>query len=301
MRKTLEDIIVKAITFQYQLPNMRLSIPSYKNSVRKDECYKGLNNNDFANAIYNGLIDYSYNDNDINVDSLTPLHKRALLAKIRYDNNASIEEQEKYGFYGEVILHLMLNKFYKTSTLISRGYFYHPIENAETKGFDCFHLIQNAPDLVELWFGEVKFYADGKAAIKSILEKVPTSLSDGYLFKNAITIFDEDADKWNIQQSELLRIATDWKDNPSINVVDEIKKYNMRLVYPMLVICNNIKNKDYNETISGLIDYANNRYASLNIKLSVPFELFFILLPVNDTKTIKQTVIQWISQQVQPK
>lgn len=301
MRKTLENIIEKAIAFRYPLPNNQLVIESYKNSSMNDKCYEGLNNKDFADAIYNGLIDYSYNDDDIDVSELIPLHKRALQAKIRYDENATIEEQEKYGFYGEVILHLMLNKFYKTSTLISRGYFYHPIEKAETKGFDCFHLIQNAPDPVELWFGEVKFYANGKEAIKSILDKIPISLSDKYLDLNVITIFDEDADKWNIQQSELLRIANDWKNDPSINVVDEIKKYKMKLVYPMLIICNHLKDKGYDDTIKGLIDYVNQKYASLNIKLSVPFELFFILLPVNDTKIIKKTVIQWISQQVQPK
>ncbi len=53
--------------------------------------------------------------------------------------------------------------FYGTDILVSRGYFYNPLEKSETKGYDSYHMFQNENDL-ELWFGEAKFHESYRTA-----------------------------------------------------------------------------------------------------------------------------------------
>jgi hypothetical protein len=42
---------------------------------------------------------------------------------MKFDRAATEEQQLKYGFYGEVLLFLMLQHFYGAKTFISRGHF----------------------------------------------------------------------------------------------------------------------------------------------------------------------------------
>ena len=44
---------------------------------------------------------------------------------------------------------------------------------------------------IDLWFGEAKFYVQYKSAITPVMEKLSTSLSDGYLNRNLLAIIDE--------------------------------------------------------------------------------------------------------------
>ena len=83
--------------------------------------------------------------------------QKAIKLKLRYDKEDESSTKLQYGFYGEVLLDLFLRNYFHTDVLIARGYFYSPLEKAEAKGFDAFHLVDNN-GILELWFGEAKSF-----------------------------------------------------------------------------------------------------------------------------------------------
>lgn len=83
MRKSLKNLIQSAIIMQYQLPVdvNGTHIPCAHISTRHDDCFKQIGtNDDIAQLIYNGIVEYAYNDNEINLTHLDNLQIRALLS-----------------------------------------------------------------------------------------------------------------------------------------------------------------------------------------------------------------------------
>ena len=69
---------------------------------------------------------------------------------------------------------------------------------------------------------------------------------------------------------------------------------NIKLVYPVLVTFDKINN-DYNATIKAAITHINENYNHLKFEnISLEYSIFFILLPIDNVKTSKETIIQWI-------
>lgn len=291
MRESLKSLLNSTIIFQYYLPNEKLRIDKTIHTSNTDHCYKVANTNNLTAIIYNGITDYSYNENKIDLSNLSSLHIRALKSKIRYTEDADPETKLKYGFFGEILLYLILSIKYGTNTLISRGYFYNPLESSETKGYDTYQLIQKESGKVELWFGEVKFYHDYHSALKKIYKNIPKTLSDEYLSQNIIAMSDRG--EFNIHGTAIESIVTSWENNPTINIAEELLKWKISFVYPILLIFDD-KNKEYNIIIKEVIDHINSTYKNTSYSLSIPTALFFILLPVSKTNDIKKEVIQWI-------
>ena len=109
--------------------------------------------------------------------------------------------------------------------------FYSPIENSEAKGFDAFHLMERDGN-IDLWFGEAKFYLHYKSAITPVIEKLGTSLSDGYLNRNLIAIINE-RDNLSVQNDQLNSLLDSWQENPDINLAQEMTEpgYTANLSY----------------------------------------------------------------------
>jgi len=291
MRDSLIDLIKKTIVFQYSLPNIDPAITKTVHTHEEDHCYKVDNENDIVTIIYNGIIDYSYNETKIDLTKLEALQIRALKSKLRYNEDSDNITKQKYGFYGEILLYVILNTIYGVETLISRGYFYNPLENSETKGYDTYQLIEKRDESIELWFGEVKFYEDYKAALRKIFDNIDKAISDDYLNKNIIAISDRG--EFNVVDSKIEQIVKAWEDNPEINIVDEIKKHNMSFIYPILVVFDH-KNKQYDDLIAELIDHINSTYPLKDFALTIDYKIFFIFLPMSEVGKIKREVIQWI-------
>jgi hypothetical protein len=133
MRKSLLELIEKTILYKYDLPY--LSIEKTIISTTNDKCYSVLDNLTFTEIIYNSIIDYSFNEFDVENKDFQNLHTIALMNKLKYNPNADDTVKLKYGFFGEVILYCILVSMYKAKPLIARGYFYNPLENAESRSF----------------------------------------------------------------------------------------------------------------------------------------------------------------------
>lgn len=294
MRQSLRDLMQNAIALQYTLPYDKggVHIPRTVISNKSDDCLMQVGtNDDISKIIYNGIAEYAFNDNEIDLTKLEALQLRALQSKLKYNPNAQIAQQLGYGFHGEVMLHLLLEHFYHTNKAIARGYLYSALENAETKGYDSY-LMAEDNDVVYMYFGEAKFYISGyKDSVKKIFENIDNALSDDYLHRNFLAM-ENQYDHIN-QDSRIKQIIDAWRDNPLINMAVEANNYNMHLVYPMLVIFDN-KANSYDELILEVLDYIKNNV--INPTLTIPYTLFFIFLSVGDSRAIKTQVLQWISQ-----
>ncbi|HFK5574053.1 TPA: hypothetical protein ACG0AX_002405, partial [Elizabethkingia anophelis] len=108
MRKTLLDLIENTIIHQYDLPNSTAGISKTIFSIDDDKCFKTTNNNDFSEIIYNSIIEYSFNEFEIDGKDYDKLHYIALQTKLKYNPTADLKTKIKYGFLGEVILFSVL-------------------------------------------------------------------------------------------------------------------------------------------------------------------------------------------------
>lgn len=291
MRQTLDNLLSQTVGLKYTLPNTTSGIPEISVSTKSDECYNILtHDDDLAQVIYNGIIDYSYDEKDIDITRLDALHKRALKQKLKFDKTDTVEQQLNYGFYGEVLLYLMLQKFHQVGTFISRGYFYNPLNKRETTGFDTYQMLNKPDGSTELWFGEVKFHKDFRTGITQILDKVNKSLSDEYFNLNLMAIEDKECYVNSLALSPVLEA---FRNDPDINLAQLAHEQGVSFVYPMLVIFND-EEKSYDDIIKSVVRYTNKKYPSLDIDFSLNYSLFFMFLPVSAVKNIKELVRSWI-------
>lgn len=291
MKQELLDLINSTILFKYELPHAAASIPKTIFSTHTDKCYEVTNRNDLSEIIYNAIIEYSFNEFEIEQSDYNNLHSRAFQERIRFNEDDADTTQLKYGFFGEVILHVILKIFFGNETIISKGYFFSPIENSESKGYDAYNLIE-ANSQIELWFGETKFHQSYSQAIDGVLEKIKISLSDNYLKRNLLAI-RKNKDNLNTQNSTLQAILDNWQANPNIIIIDELVKHNISLVYPVIILYQQNAG-GYDESIKSIPKYIEDHFKVENYDLSIPYSLFFVLMPIENVKAVKTEVLSWI-------
>lgn len=291
MRQSLLALIEKTIVYQYDLPNTKAGIKKTVVSVDNDQCFKSIDKNDFTEIIYNSILEYSFNEFDIENKDYDKLQFIALKNKLKYNPNATLSKKIGYGFLGEVLLFSVLYVLFKSKPLIARGYFYNPLENSETKGYDSYHLIENG-NQTELWFGEVKFHKNYKTGINSIFENIDKAISDDYLDTNVFAISNQ-VNNLNIKGSKIEKVLEDWEKNPSFTIINELKQHNMKLVYPVMLLYEEDK-LGFDESIKNIPKYIQDNHPARTFNISVNYTIFFILVPIKDVKLIKQEVIKWI-------
>lgn len=131
MREALKNAVQSAILFECQLPHQESGLGKSCLSSQNDICFNNTDPQEIAKVIYNGIVEFALNEYEINYDDLEREQRRAILSRIRYNPTADNSAKLKYGFYGEVLLDLILRVFLQTSVVAARGYFYSPIENSE--------------------------------------------------------------------------------------------------------------------------------------------------------------------------
>ena len=85
------------IGLKYSLPNTGSSIPKITVSTLSDKCCQVLTSDgDLSKIIYNGIIEYSFDESSIDLTKLDTLQKRALISRMKFDRAATEEQQLKY-------------------------------------------------------------------------------------------------------------------------------------------------------------------------------------------------------------
>ena len=73
-------------------------------------------------------------------------------------------------------------------------------------------------------------------------------MSDGYLDRNILAIIENHKNNLNIKDAKVInKIVLDWEANSNIIISEQLKKYNAKLVYPVLVLYEG--KSDYDESI----------------------------------------------------
>lgn len=293
MREALKNAVHNAILLECKLPHEESGLDKSCLSSQNDICFSNSDPQEISKIIYNGIVEFAINEYEIDYTALEREQRKAILSRIRYDPAASDATKLKYGFYGEVLLDLILRVFLRTSVLAARGYFYSPIENSEAKGFDAFHLMERNGN-IDLWFGEVKFYVQYKSAITPVLEKLSTSLSDGYLSRNLLAIIDERI-HISTRNEQLENLLNSWEENPDINLSKEIKNRGIRLIYPIFIAYQKIASINIIRVSKSVLIILpqNTRDLILQYLLRSTTECFHFL-PLSEVKQIKENVIKWI-------
>jgi len=297
MKEELVELIKNTIVLEYNLPNTDKKINKSIISTVNDYCYSHKSDTDLARLIHNSIIDYSFDNFEINVDEQV-LFNRALKSRIRFNDNDDDETKLSYGFFGEVLLNSILRIIYKTESLISKGHF-SIVGNGESKGYDSYHLIQNSNGNIDLWFGEVKFRAESSSCLKSALDSLRTKiLTDNYLRENnLIPIFDEmsknpEYDK-KFSGSKLIELRDKWIEKGILDINDFVHE-SIKIIYPILISYNK-SNRGYDKSIENAVNYIEKNYSGLTIDyLSLEHKIFFIFIPVDNVKFIKEQVLEWI-------
>ena len=140
MRKKLKQLLNETLVLKYSLPDKEIGIDGVNISTWADDAFFCTSNKKLVKVIYNSIVEYSFNEFEIAGHDYEDLLVAALKSKMKYKEWQNGSTKVKYGFYGEVLLYSILYHFYCSKPLISRGYFYNPLENSETKGYDSYHL-----------------------------------------------------------------------------------------------------------------------------------------------------------------
>ena len=298
MRESIQNLIKHSIFIECTLPNTEHSICKTKYTTSEDYCLNKSSDNSIAQIIYNNIVEYAIGEFDIDYSNLDEELCRAIAENLKFDEEANHTSKLRYGFYGEVLLYSLLINLFSTDVLISKGYFYSPLEKGEPKGFDAYHLVQH-DDKVELWFGEAKFRKDYKKPIDEVLSGFSKTTSKGYFSDNVLAIVKE---KHNISNGKdiidkLTPITRTWKKNVLINIEEELEKNNAELIYPIMIAYQQPKRCDYYDGVKKCINYIEEQFNSGKyiVSTSFPIKVFFMFFPVDDVKKIKEQVIKWIS------
>ncbi len=170
MEEELKDFVRKCVVFKYPLPNTINEIDKVSITTDTDKCFESLGDEKIEQLILNGLVHYCYGDAIIEKDGTdySVLLKRALKSKLP---DVTVDNANRYGFHGEVILHLLLECFFSNCLLIAKGHFYHPTSNGEITGYDSFHFYYDDDSLV-IVVGEVKFHQSILTAADDVIRKI---------------------------------------------------------------------------------------------------------------------------------
>ena len=129
MRASIENLIKNSIFVECTLPNAEHKICRTKYTTGEDFCLKRSSDDSIAQIIYNNIIEYAIGEFDIDYQNLDEELCRAIAENLKFDEEAKHVTQLRYGFYGEVLLYSLLVTLFSTDVLISKGYFYSPLEN----------------------------------------------------------------------------------------------------------------------------------------------------------------------------
>ena len=291
MRDSLNELLKNTIIFQYTLPTSKIKKTDL--STRDDSCYSATTDADLSKLIYNGISEYALGEKHVDLDRLQVFQRKAIKSRLRFNETASDETKLKYGFYGEVVLDLLLQYVFQSNVLLAKGYFYSPLEGSEPKGYDSYQFLYSEEGL-SLILGEVKFYQSYKEAIKKILDNLEKAASIDYFNKNVTALINE---KGNFETcpAEITSIIEGWENDPDINLHDEVIEHQIKLYYPMLVLFDRLEGT-YDDSIEEIVGFIDNELKARSMKIEMDIDLLFMFLPVNCGKAVKGEVIKWISQ-----
>lgn len=294
MRESLVNLLKKTFIIKIKLPYLDDETCIDKSSItaecRNDFCFENCDTDKTAECIYNALIDYIYNESEIDINNLNALQKRIIKTKLRPIREDNESVALKYGFYGEVIMNAILQLIFSTRQLIAKGKFINLTDKREPTGYDSFHLLATDDKTIEFWFGEVKCYDTFQKAIFDLITKLNVDLSEEYLNENLMMILEK-GQLLNVRYPNIDILVKKW-ENQTFDVKNDIIGNNFKTIVPCFIIFSSDDNSlsQFEKCIANI----EKNLSSKKIINEINAELFFSFIPIKALKECKKKVIEWI-------
>jgi hypothetical protein len=133
------------------------------------------------------LPDFAINHEDLPEDIRNITAYRKLIEEAA-QRIYTTEKSETRGELGELLLHAICRQFSGTFPTVSKVY-YKTSSNDVVKGFDLVHTkYDETVDELQLWFGEAKFYSNGKSAVSNAIASISKHIEAGFLTSEKILL-----------------------------------------------------------------------------------------------------------------
>jgi hypothetical protein len=196
-------------------PALTSVCPGYEMSVWRDEA---LARDTFDRHLASFALPYE-DMSAMSHETAAQLLRRA--AKAVY----ATEKYANRGEFGELFLHAVCRDIFGSQPVISKITF-KDSPNDTVKGFDSVHVVEAKGDL-ELWLGEVKFYADLWAAIRDATKELAEHVDAGYLRGEFVAIVNKLDPQW----PHTPRIERLLDENTSLDEVFDVLTIPVLLTY----------------------------------------------------------------------
>lgn len=202
--------------------------------------------------------------------------------------------QDKKGDYGELLLYIILEIFYKVPKFVTKARL-RSTTREQIKGFDCAHFSIDDDNKVILWLGEAKFYSDFSRAISAVATSLKDHLNDLDYIKRELKILGGEIEinkTLNPEKFDLLKNYVDGgrsMDTISINVPVLITYDSVSIIE----YCNksiNINDPDFQKA---LVSELNSKFESIYSKTwpkNQSIKIIFFIMPFKSVSEIKAKI-----------
>lgn len=230
----------------------------------------------FAEHLMEWLPEFSLTIDELK--SLSPGNAVKLLKKAAQ----LVYQSEKYGRrgeFGEILLHIAIRQIFKSIPAISKIYWKDSV-NSTVKGFDAVHVVPNG-DSLELWLGEVKFYEDGKDAIREVAKEIIQHTAVDYL-KNEFMLITNKLDKNSLYYPQLSQLLD---KNTSLDKVFAVACIPILITYDSDVIkaCNK-SDETYRDQLKAEIKILQDEFNSKSPAGTIPIKIQLFFIPIHTKK-----------------
>jgi hypothetical protein len=191
------------------------------------------------------------------------------------------EKYSKRGEFGEIFLHIALRQIYKSIPAISK-IFWKDSVNTTVKGFDAVHVVATDVSL-ELWLGEVKFYADGKRAISDVATELAVHTGTDYL-RNEFMLITNKLDKESPHYNKLSLLLD---QNTSLDEVFDAACIPILITYESDAVRGSTRSDDnYKKNLIIEVASLQEKFSEKVPPGSLPIRLHLFILPIHTKKTL---------------
>lgn len=183
------------------------------------------------------------------------------------------EKFKKRGEFGELFLHMAKRQVFNSIPAVSKIY-YKSARNDTVKGFDSVHIVE-VKDELELWLGEVKFYADLNQAITDVVKELQNHTQTDYLRDEFALILNKVDRDW-VHYAAISRLMS---KNTSLDEVFKRVCIPVMLTYESQTISNcSICDEDYVKKFNSEISSAYQSFSAKKLPNDVRIHLFLFPL-----------------------
>jgi hypothetical protein len=247
---------------------------------------------EFAFGFHDGEITQNTETLSKLAEAAKSIYKIDSFQKIKdlYENDGSLSDdiKDKYlrrGEFGELILHLLLRDFYKTTPLLSKIYFKDAF-GSTVHGFDAVHIQE---DTKTLWLGESKLYQSGRNGVKALITDIEEHFKSDYLNSEFMIISKK------IKHFDSIPEKDYWLDimSKSTKLIDQLSTINIPLLCTYECdLFNQHSDEESEEFVNSYIAEMNSLKAYFdsenNHPLKTRLNIILILFPIqNKTALVK--------------